>query len=53
MKTILTVVFLLGLAAITAGFTLLHPAAGLIIGGSLASYVAHRLDATAKPDAAA
>ncbi len=50
MKTapwITVIVFLLGLAAITAGCWILHPAAGLIVGGTLVAYIAHRLDVTA------
>jgi hypothetical protein len=43
----LTIVFLLGLAAIAAGFAIVHPAAGLVVGGALAAYTADRLDATA------
>lgn len=45
----LTVVFVLSLAAIAAGCALLHPAAGLIVGGALGAYVSDRLDATAPP----
>ncbi len=40
------IVFVLGLAAITVGCAILHPAAGFIVGGALASFVAERLDAT-------
>ena len=43
----LAIVFLLGLAAITAGVTwLVHPGAGLITGGTMAAYVAYRLETT-------
>jgi len=41
------IVFLLGVAAITAGFALLHPAAGLIVGGLQLAYIATQLDADA------
>lgn len=39
--------FLLGLSAIAAGCWILHPAAGLIVGGALLAFIGDRLDATA------
>lgn len=55
MKTapwITVVLFLLGLSAIAAGCWILHPAAGLIVGGALVTFIADRLDATATAGAA-
>lgn len=42
---LLAVVFILGLAAIAAGFWLITPAAGLIVGGTLAALIAGVLGA--------
>lgn len=43
-QALITVAFLVGLSAITAGCALLHPALGFIVGGTLLVGVAVQLD---------
>lgn len=48
-QVLINAAFLLGLASVTTGCVLLHPAAGFIVGGTLLAYFATQLDAPAEP----